>query len=227
MSVLDRLVGGLIVSCQARQGHPLRSAEIIARLAQCAVLGGAVGVRVNSPEDVRAVRAAVGDLPIVALHKVRAADRDLITPRFELAEGLAEAGADVIAFEATARIDGDPARLIARIHDELRLPVMADVATAAEGFAAWDAGADLVSSTLSGYTSDSPQREEPDLDLVAALAAYGARTVAEGRLITPDHVRSAFAAGACAVVVGTAVTDPAAIARRLAMVSPAFSRDTR
>ncbi|NUO58937.1 MAG: N-acetylmannosamine-6-phosphate 2-epimerase, partial [Hamadaea sp.] len=104
MSVLDRLVGGLIVSCQARQGHPLRSAEIIARLAECAVLGGAVGVRVNSPQDVRAVRAAVGDLPIVALHKVRAADRDLITPRFELAEGLAEAGADVIAFEATARI---------------------------------------------------------------------------------------------------------------------------
>jgi len=227
VSVLDRLTGGLVVSCQAKVGHPLRSAEIIARLAECAVLGGAVGVRVNAPEDVRAVRAAVGGLPIIGLHKVAAADRDVITPRFELAEGLAAAGADVIAFEATGRAELPTEKFIARIREELRLPVMADVATPAQGFAAWDAGADLVGSTLSGYTSDSPQREEPDLDLIAALSAYGARTVAEGRLVTPDHVRSAFAAGAFAVVVGTAVTDPAAIARRLALATPALSRDTR
>ncbi|NUT35640.1 MAG: putative N-acetylmannosamine-6-phosphate 2-epimerase [Hamadaea sp.] len=224
--ILDRLAGGLVVSCQAGPGHPLRSPDVIARLARCAVLGGAVGVRVDSPQDVRAVRAVVGDLPVIGLHKVPAADRPVITPRFALAEGLAEAGADVIAFEATSRIDLPPARFVTRVREELQVPVMADVATADQGFAAWDAGADLVGSTLSGYTPDSPAREEPDLDLVAALSGYGVRTVAEGRLVTPEHVRSAFAAGAFAVVVGTAVTDPAAIARRLAAATPAHLTST-
>lgn len=221
MNVLDRLAGGLIVSCQAKPGHPLRSPAIIARLAECAVLGGAVGVRVNSPQDVQAVRAVVGDLPIIGLHKVPAPDRDVITPRFELAQGLAAAGADVIAFEATGRAEHPVAAFTARVQAELGLPVMADVATPAQGYAAWEAGAEIVGSTLSGYTPDSPQQDDPDLDLVQALSAYGARTIAEGRLVTAAHVRDAFAAGAFAVVVGTAVTDPAAITRRLAAATPA------
>jgi N-acylglucosamine-6-phosphate 2-epimerase len=216
---LTALGGGLIVSCQAPQGHPLRDTAVIARLAACARLGGAVAVRVNGPEDVRAVRSTV-DLPVIGLHKVPAADRDIITPRWELAADLAAAGADIIAFEATDRIDLPPEKMIARIHEELGLPVMADVSTVDEGRAAWAAGADLVSTTLSGYTPHSPARVEPDLDLVAALARTGIRTVAEGRLTTTADIQTAFARGAHAVVVGTAITDPVAITRRLAAATP-------
>jgi N-acylglucosamine-6-phosphate 2-epimerase len=217
--VLEAIAGGLVVSCQAPQGHPLRSPEVIARLAECAALGGAAAVRVNGPDDVRAVKAAV-DLPVIGLHKVRAPDRYLITPSWDLAAGLAEAGADIVAVEATGRGAVPVGDLVARIRGELGRPVMADVATVAQGRAAWAAGAELVASTLSGYTMDSPQRTEPDLDLVAALASAGVRTVAEGRLGTVAHVREAFAAGAFAVVVGTAITDPVALTRGLARATP-------
>ncbi|HTJ38771.1 MAG TPA: putative N-acetylmannosamine-6-phosphate 2-epimerase [Dactylosporangium sp.] len=222
-SVLEATAGGLVVSCQAPEGHPLRSPDAIARLAECAARGGAVAVRVNSPEDVRAARSAV-DLPVIGLHKVRAADRYLITPAWDLAAALAEAGADVIAAEATGRGDLPIADLAARVHDELGLPLMADVATFEQGTAAWSAGADLVATTLSGYTMDSPQSTEPDLELVARLALAGVRTVAEGRLATDLHVRGAFAAGAHAVVVGTAITDPLALTRRLYAATPASAR---
>ncbi|GAA2336026.1 putative N-acetylmannosamine-6-phosphate 2-epimerase [Dactylosporangium salmoneum] len=217
--VLTKLAGGLVVSCQAPEGHPLRSPDAIARLAACAELGGAAAVRVNHPDDVRAVKAAVS-LPVIGLHKVRADDRYLITPTWALAEALAEAGADIIALEATGRADVPVAEFAGRVRAELDRPVMADVATLEQGEAAWAAGADLVASTLSGYTADSPQRTDPDLALVARLAAAGVRTVAEGRLATAEHVSAAFAAGAYAVVVGTAITDPLALTRRLAAATP-------
>ncbi|WP_433616253.1 N-acetylmannosamine-6-phosphate 2-epimerase [Dactylosporangium sp. CA-139114] len=211
--MLEAITGGLVVSCQAPDGHPLRSPDVIARLAQCAALGGAVAVRVNSPEDVRAVKAVV-DLPVIGLHKVKAPDRYLITPHWHLIEDLAAAGADVIAAEATGRGDLPVAELVQRVHG-LGLPLMADVATEAQGLAAWEAGAQLVATTLSGYTADSPQGTQPDLALVADLAAAGVRTVAEGRLATTGHLRHAFALGAFAVVVGTAITDPLALTRGL------------
>ncbi|HPB32482.1 MAG TPA: N-acetylmannosamine-6-phosphate 2-epimerase, partial [Candidatus Sumerlaeota bacterium] len=44
---------GLIVSCQAREDEPLHGSEIMARLAVSAEMGGAGGIRANSPEDVR------------------------------------------------------------------------------------------------------------------------------------------------------------------------------
>ncbi|MGI5238291.1 N-acetylmannosamine-6-phosphate 2-epimerase [Dactylosporangium sp. CA-139066] len=222
-SVVEATAGGLVVSCQAPEGHPLRSPALIARLAECAALGGAVAVRVNSPEDVRAAKDAV-DVPVIGLHKVRAADRYLITPSWDLAAALAEAGADVIAAEATGRGELPIAELARRVREELGLPLMADVATFEQGRAAWAAGAELVATTLSGYTVDSPQGTEPDLDLVARLAAAGVRTVAEGRLATAEHVRGAFAAGAHAVVVGTAITDPLALTRRLTAATPAAAR---
>jgi N-acylglucosamine-6-phosphate 2-epimerase len=85
---------------------------------------------------------------------------------------------------------------------------MADVSTVAEGLAAYDAGADLVSTTLSGYTSDSVAMEGPDLQLVEELALRGVPTVAEGRIGSPQQARSALERGAMFVVVGRAITDP-------------------
>jgi N-acylglucosamine-6-phosphate 2-epimerase len=220
--ILAKLNGGLIVSCQAPAGHPLRAPSVIARLARAAALGGAVGLRVNSVPDLRAVKA-VTDLPVIGIHKVARKDgRDLITPRLSLAARLAAAGADIVAVEATAEMRVDPAVLISRIRAEIGVPVMADVATAPEGIRAWEAGANLVATTLSGYTAAAyGLDEDPDLDLVAALHGSGILTVAEGRYGTPEQVDLAFRAGAFAVVVGTAITDPVAITRRFARLTPA------
>jgi N-acylglucosamine-6-phosphate 2-epimerase len=230
-ALLERLRGGLIVSCQAMDGHPFEDPEVIARLARAASLGGAAGLRVNSAIDIRAVKK-VTELPVIGIQKVRQPSqrtgRYLITPRLDLAAELVDAGADVIAMEATSETpvtDLAALDLLALVRSELGVPVVADISTEAEGLQAWAAGTDLVATTLSGYTAATAARgPAPDLDLVARLGTGGVRVVAEGRYATPDDVAAAFARGAFAVVVGTAITDPVAITRRFAAVAPAANR---
>ncbi|MEV8565393.1 putative N-acetylmannosamine-6-phosphate 2-epimerase [Streptomyces sp. NPDC051322] len=206
------LEGRLIVSCQAPPGDPMRETATLARLAQAAEAGGAAAIRANEPEVVAAVRASV-DLPLIGLWK----DGDTgvyITPTVRHALAVAEAGADVVAADATdrPRPDGSTfAQLVEAVHAAGAL-VMADVSTLAEGIAAAAQGADLVSTTLSGYVTGSPQQDGPDLDLVAALAdAVDVPVVAEGRIRTPQEATKALARGAHSVVVGTAITAPTAL----------------
>lgn len=214
--VFSALKGGLVVSCQAYPGDPLYGPAHMAELARAAVLGGAVAVRINSPADVAAVRAAV-DVPIIGLWK----DGDgevYITPTAEHAVAVAEAGAHVVALDATGRPRGDGldvAGTVTVIRERTGALVMADVATFEEGMAAADAGADCVSTTLSGYTAGSPPGPGPDLELVARLAAACPVPVfAEGRIATPEQAARALELGAHAVVVGGAITRPADITRR-------------
>jgi N-acylglucosamine-6-phosphate 2-epimerase len=224
--LIERLKDGLIVSCQARPGHPLHEPHVIGLLARCAQIGGAVAVRINGPDDIHAAKELV-DVPIIGLHKLRRSGaRDLITPTIRHAVDLAAAGADIIAVEATSETPGDPFALIAQIKQELRLPVMADVSTVDEGLRAWDAGAQLVGSTLSGYTAHTTSGDAgPDLALVHDLNAKAMRTIAEGRYATVQDVEAAFAAGAWSVVVGTAITDPVVITRQLVQVTPGTHQD--
>jgi putative N-acetylmannosamine-6-phosphate epimerase len=77
-----------------------------------------------------------------------------------------------------------------------------------------------VATTLSGYTGgDTP--DGPDLALVASLTQeLDIPVLAEGRYTTQEEVWAALGAGAFAVVVGTAITDPEALTRRLASPPP-------
>jgi len=207
---------GLIVSCQARADNPLHGPQFMAAMARAARDAGAVGIRADGPADIAAIRAAV-DLPIVGIHKVFAEGQDVyITPTVDAARAVIAAGARVVAFDATDRPRaGDaPADIVAAIHAE-GAESFADVATLAEGLAAAALGVTYVSTTLSGYTAATRGTGPgPDLDLVAALAARaGVPVVAEGRYNTPELARAALAAGARAVVVGTAITNPREIAR--------------
>ncbi len=216
--ILAAIRGGLIVSCQARPGSPLRSPEIMAAMARAASIGGARGIRANTPEDVAAIRAAVG-LPLIGLWKQDIRGFDVyITPTLAAAKAIAAAGADIVALDATLRPhpEGlDAGELIRAVKGALRVLVMADISTLEEGIAAARAGADIVSTTLSGYTPYSPQIKGPDLELVAALSrAVSVPVIAEGRISTPAEARRALDAGAYAVVVGTAITAPDAITAR-------------
>lgn len=208
--------GSLIVSCQAPADSPLANPDIIAAIARAAVQGGGRAIRVNGSADVRAVRAAV-DVPIIGLLKRHVAGSPVyITPTIDDAMDIASAGADIVAVDATLRprLDGlTGPDFVARLR-ELGIAVMADIDSVEAGIEAARAGADLLASTLAGYTS-SEVPVSPDIELVRELAATGlAPVIAEGRYHQPAQVRAALEAGAYAVVVGQAITNPIAITRR-------------
>jgi len=221
---MESLRGGLIVSCQEPEGSPLDRPEMIAALAAAAERGGAVGVRINHPENIRAVRAAV-KIPIIGIHKQRRPGSEVyITPDRKAARAVAEAGADLIALDATPRRpDGyrAVAELVARIREELGLPVMADVASLEDACAAADAGAALVATTLFGYTAETRAAKLPGLDLVRRLAtALSVPVVCEGGVRSPEQLAAAFEAGAYAVVVGRAITGIEARVKQFADLTP-------
>ena len=205
VSLFSRIEGGLVVSCQALEDEPLHSAEIMARMAEAAMIGGAVGIRCNGVEDTKAIRAKV-DLPVIGLWKV-GREGVYITPTADHALSIIDAGADMVALDATkmrANLESD----ILAIHKVGGL-VMADISTYEEALMAADVGVDCISTTLSGYTEWSPQQEAPDFDLVNRLSnRLSIPVIAEGRINTPELLEEAFAVGAFAVVVGTAITRP-------------------
>lgn len=208
---LAAIRGGLVVSCQAPPGDPLRDPRALALVAASVVRAGAVGVRLNGIEDVRAARALV-QVPVIGLWK-DGESGVYITPTARHALAVAAAGADIVAIDATARPrpDGrDVAATVAAVHAQSNALVLADVSTVDEGLAAVDAGADAVATTLSGYTGRGAPPVGPDLELAAALASkLTVPVVAEGRIHSPAQARAALEAGVWAVVVGTAITSPA------------------
>lgn len=217
---LEALRDGLVVSCQAPEESPLRPTEHLVALARAAELGGAAGIRAEGERPVAEIARTVG-LPVIGLLKRAVSGSDVyITPALEDARALAAAGADVLAVDATLRVRPGGIRgddFVAELVRELALPLLADVDGLEAGLAAEEAGAAAVATTLSGYTGPGRAPEDPDLELVAALAErLDCPVVAEGRYSTPAAVAEAFDAGAHAVVVGTAITDPVALTRRFA-----------
>ena len=217
---------GVIVSCQAAAGSPLDAPEHIAAMAMSAERGGAVGLRIDDPLNVGVVRALTA-LPLIGIYKQHRPDSEVyITPTFESARAVIQAGADIVALDATPRPrpDGETfAEIVRRVHRECGVPVMADVSTVEEAVAAARAGADLVATTLAGYTSSSTGGGRDNAALAGRIAAVvDVPVIVEGGLWTIEDIRASFEAGAFAVVVGSAVTAPELITRRLAAAAPRF-----
>ena len=211
-NLLQRLKGELVVSCQAGPDEPLHGPEHMAAMGKAAAAGGAAGIRASGPADISAIRAVV-DLPIIGIYKDDIPGFDVrITPTLKHARQVAEAGADLIALDLSQRPHPDQlpaAERIRCVHERTGLPVMADIATLEEGLAAEQAGADLVATTLSGYTGYSPALSGPDFELVRRLASrLKVPIIAEGRIASPDQALQALELGAFAVVVGSAITRP-------------------
>ena len=216
--LIESLKGKLIVSCQALPGTALRDSETLARMALGAMRGGAAAIRADGVADITAIKKLV-NLPIIGLNKEK---RDMavpfITPTFEHAKAIAELGAEIIALDATLRPHPNgvtAAELIRRVKSELGVLVMADIATFEDGIAAAEAGADLLSTTLAGYTLETmPMPPGPDLELLRRLVkAVDTPVVAEGRYCTPGDVAVALSSGAHAVVIGKMITNPEFITR--------------
>ena len=228
--ISEQLHHKLIVSCQAWPGDPLDETDAIRRMALATLRGGAAGLRINSPEHIAAIRKET-EVPIIGLQKRSQDGVYRITPDFAAAKQLAVAGASIIALDCTGRnwSEGDAwQEMIRRIHAELKLPVMADVATLDEAIAAEKAGADFIGPTLHGYTEYTKGVCSFNWTLLAQMAKQIAvPIIAEGHISTPADARKAVHVGAWSVVVGSAITRPGEIAERFAHALQAdTARDT-
>lgn len=217
------LKGAVIASCQADPDSPLNQPSIIAALARSAELGGALGFRIDGPANVAAVRA-VSRLPIVGINKV---DRDgfevRITPTLEDALAVVDAGANIVALDGTQRPrpHGESfAQIVAALH-EICVPVVADISTRSEARAAVEAGADVVGTTLAGYTPYTSRidRFGPAFGLLEEIRDLPVPVVVEGRIWTTHHVATCFEGGAYAVIIGSAITAPELITRRFVVAA--------
>lgn len=198
---------------------------IMAKMALAAKQGGAVGIRANGRADIESIKAVV-DLPVIGIVKRKYSDSEInITPTLREVQELGEAGADMIALDATGRRrpNGETLEsLIAYIHDVLGLPVMGDVSTLEEAKQAQSLGVDVVAPTLAGYTPYTEMTDGPDWQLLEAmLSELSIPVMAEGRIQTPEDARRAFRAGCRNVVVGAAITRPEWITERFVTIMTA------
>ena len=207
MQALSLLKGGFVASCQPVTGGPMDHTDIIVAMARAAVDGGASGLRIEGVRNVRAVRAAVA-VPIIGIVKRDLPDTPVrITPYVSDAAALVEAGANIVAYDGTARPIPDSRQSIVRTILDGGRVAMADCSTEADAKAAMADGAGVIGTTLSGYTAETETGSDaPDLALVTAFARLGGFVMAEGRYNTPDLSRQAIEAGADCVTVGSAIT---------------------
>ena len=202
---LAEIHGHLMVSCQPVPGGAMDRADMVVGFALAALAGGARALRVESLPYLRAVRAATA-APIVGIVKHDLPDTPVrITPTIEEAVALCEAGADIVAVDATRR--PRPASvpdLIAAIKARGKL-AMADCSDLEDARAALAAGADIVGTTLSGYMG-GPEPTVPDFALIRTMRTLTPHVIAEGRIHTPEQAAEALRCGAFTVVVGSALT---------------------
>jgi N-acylglucosamine-6-phosphate 2-epimerase len=217
---LDLTRGGLIVSCQSREGEPAHGMLDMLGMAVAVHAGGAKALRLEGSSDIKRASKLV-NLPIIGLVKKEIPGCEVyITPTIELALEVEKAGADIAAVDASASPRPgfkSGAEFIKELKKQLRIPVLADVSTFEEGLMAADSGADIVATTLSGYTRKTRPRKTPDFALLKRLASSIVKPVIlEGHVQRGAQAARAIAFGAHAVVVGGAITRPHLIAKNFA-----------
>ncbi|ANU39077.1 N-acetylmannosamine-6-phosphate 2-epimerase [Vibrio scophthalmi] len=201
----EQLQGQTVVSIQPVPDSPLEKTEFIVAMAQAAEQAGAKALRIEGVANVAAVSRAV-NLPIIAIVKRDLTDSPVrITPYLCDVASLAEAGATIIAFDATNRERPESRDVIAKAIQESGCFAMADCSNFEDGLWANEVGVDIIGSTLSGYVGGE-EPTEPDLQLVKQFSQAGFFTMAEGRYNTPELAAQAIAHGAVAVTVGSALT---------------------
>lgn len=204
---------GLIVSCQALQDEPLHSAFIMSKMALAAKEGGAVGIRANGVEDIKAIKSEV-DLPVIGIIKINYDGlKPYITPTMKEVDALVESKVDVVAVDATMDQTEEFLKSLKEKYPNQKF--MADISTIEEGLRAEAIGFDYIGTTLVGYTDQSKGLNNFDV-LEGLVAKCKKPVVAEGNFDTPEKARKALEAGAYTVVVGGAITRPQLITKKFA-----------
>jgi len=215
-NTLEQLRNGMIVSCQAEGEDPFNAnPEYMALFAKAAEMGGAIGIRTQGIEKLKAIKRAT-ELPVIGLLKSKFADGTVrITGSFDEVEQLIKAKADIVAIDGTFReregLSGP--EFIQEVKKRYGCLVLADIATYEEAKACEEAGADCISTTLNGYTPDTLQfHDGPNYNvLTECVNGLKIPVFAEGRYNTPAEAGKAMEMGAYAVISGTAITRPRVI----------------
>jgi N-acylglucosamine-6-phosphate 2-epimerase len=220
MNILGNLKGKIVVSSQAMPNEPFYDEKCMMAMMQSVINGGASALRVAGARDVK--NAKKFGVPVIGLTKPNKLPENwksvvYITPSLKDVRELIEAGADIVAFDGTLR-EHDKCTLediINKIHSANRL-AMADISTLAEGVHCAELGADIISTTLAGYTDESDSDiTTPDFELLQNLVkSVDKPVILEGRIWSPDEVKKAFSIGAHSVVIGSAITRPQLIVKR-------------
>lgn len=218
--IMQKLKGGLIVSCQALEDEAMYTEKggVMPLFAKAAELAGAVGIRANSVRDIKEIKEQT-DLPLIGIIKKEYPDsKQYITPTMKEIDALIDTGCDIIALDLTNRErvgQISPKEHIQAIKEKYPdILLMADIATYEEGVQAKALGVDFVGTTLSGYTEETENAPSPNFELVKQLVQLNIPVIAEGHIDTPLDARRMLEVGAFCVVVGSAITRPYEIARK-------------
>ncbi|CEG21411.1 Putative N-acetylmannosamine-6-phosphate 2-epimerase [Planococcus massiliensis] len=219
--ILEKIQGGLVVSCQALEDEPLHSSFIMGRMARAAMEGGAIGIRANSAADINEIRKNT-NLPVIGIVKKDYADSSIfITATMKEIEELATTDCEMIAIDATSRKRPNNETLEEFVEKVRRkVPtklLMADVATFEEAVQAEKLGFDCVSTTLIGYTeqTDGQKIDQEDYQILKEIVeALKIPVIAEGNVDTSEKAKRCLDLGAHSVVVGSAITRPQIITKR-------------
>ena len=222
-SVVEKIRGTVVVSCQAMPNEPLYQEVCMAAMMKSVINGGAGALRVAGVRDVKNAKKLF-NVPVIGITKpetIPANYKEIvyITPNIKDVLDLVNAGADIIAFDGTQRKRPNDEKLkdlIKYIHINKKI-AMADISTTEEGIKAREAGADILSTTLAGYTLESlnSPSNEPDFELLIQLVKQtDCPVILEGRIWTPAQVDKAFELGAHSVVIGSAITRPQLITKK-------------
>ncbi|MFH0258827.1 N-acetylmannosamine-6-phosphate 2-epimerase [Vibrio rumoiensis] len=202
---LKALGKGFVASCQPVDNGPMDKPEIVAAMAEASVCGGATALRIEGLENLKAVRTKV-NVPIIGIIKRDLADSPIrITPFIEDIHALKDAGADIIAIDATHRVRPESIENLVKEIQSLGCLAMADCSNFEEGKYSESIGVEIIGTTMSGYVGDETPTE-PDFELVTRLAQSGCLVMAEGRYNSPELAQKAIKAGAYSVTVGSAIT---------------------
>lgn len=204
--IVKKLKGSLIASCQPIPGGPLDFSSFILASAKASIIGGAKGLRIEGFRNLKIIKKNL-NLPVIGIKKRVSKNYPIIiTPLLSDVEKLSELGAEIIAFDSTLRQRPySVGSLISKIHSCKKI-AMADCSTIKDAINAIENGVDILSTTLSGYTSEKLPSKNPDFKLLNQLIKkFKVPVIAEGRFNTPIFYKKAINLGAHAVVVGTAL----------------------
>lgn len=215
--IINDIKGGLIVSCQAKQTDPHYTEDYTLQMAKAAAWGGAKGLRLDTPEDIKKIKKECA-LPIIGLWKVFSEESEVfITPGIKYAKACIEAGADIIAVDGTNRrvSSGKYAYEIIR---EIRkqypnVPILADIRNIEDAKIALECGADFIAPTLCRFDKSYKSGSKPDFQLLCKLVDLcsevgNGKVIMESKVGTPEEAVISLYHGAYSVVVGNAITRP-------------------
>ena len=211
--IINKLKGGLVVSCQGLPEEPMHGSIVMQKFAVSAMQGGAVGIRANTVEDISEIKKKVSAPVIGIIKRVFDGSEVYITPTLEEVKALLNVGVEIIALDGTmhARPNGEKLEdLVSYIKENSpNTLIMADTATFEDAVNAEKLGFDLIGTTLRGYTTETKGVKLPDYKFIKKLVKkLNTPIVAEGGISTPKQLKKALDCGACFAVVGGAITRP-------------------